>query len=58
MKWVWLLLGILFRKLLGSYAISTADRGGIDLAAAGTLYTNSRSDGNSSKDKALSYKSN
>ena len=33
------LLGILFRKLLGSYAISTADRGGIDLAAAGTLYT-------------------
>ena len=36
-----MLLGILFRKLLGSYAISTADRGGIDLAAAGTLYTNS-----------------
>ena len=26
-------------KLLGSYAISTADRGGIDRAAAGTLYT-------------------
>ena len=29
----------LFRSLLGCYADSTADRGGIDLAAAGTLYT-------------------
>ena len=28
----------LFRSLLGCYADSTADRGGIDLAAAGTLY--------------------
>ena len=27
----------LFRSLLGCYAVSTADRGGIDLAAAGTL---------------------